>query len=117
MLVIKAFVDKLTLMKIFLVLLIGLNGLYLDSIKKAGEQRPESGKTPFWLIYRMGLSTVISQVGWWGTIVIGFLHQKVGHVIQWPKSPWLVMAAIVAVFGTAFLLGIFAFKKQTQTAD
>jgi hypothetical protein len=116
LLVIKAFVDHLTWLKIFLVLLVGLNGLYLDSIKKAGEKLPETGKTPFWLIYRMGLSTVISQVGWWGTIVIGFLHRNIDHVIQWPKSPGMVMAGVAAVFGAAFLIGVFIFKKKAPAA-
>ena len=117
LLIIKAFVDNLTLMKIFLVLLVGLNGLYLDSIKKAGEKLPECEKTPFWLIYRMGLSTVISQVGWWGTIVIGFLHRNIDHVIQWPKSPLVLMAIVALVFGAAFSLGVFVFRKKAPAAD
>ena len=112
LLAMKAFIDPATYIKIYLVLLVGLNGLYLDAIKRAGEKLPESGQTPFWLIYRMGLSTVISQVGWWGTIVIGFLHRNLDHVIRWPKSPWLMMAVISAVFGAAFLLGVFVFSKK-----
>lgn len=111
LLVMKAAVDNLTKLKIFLVLLVGFNGLFLDAVKRAGEKVPEGARTPAVLIYHIGLTAAISQLGWWGTVVIGFIHRHIDHVVQWPKNPWLLMAAIAAFFLGAYLAGKFIFRK------
>jgi hypothetical protein len=112
LLVMKAYVDNLTKLKIFLVLLVGLNGLFLDAVKRAGEKVPEGAGPPAVLIYHMGLTSAISQLGWWGTVVIGFIHHNIEHVVQWPKNPWLSMGVIVAFFLGAYLAGKFIFRKK-----
>jgi hypothetical protein len=112
LLVMKAYVDNLTKLKIFLVLLVGLNGLFLDAVKRAGEKVPEGARPPAVLIYQMGLTSAISQLGWWGTIVIGFIHHNIEHVVQWPKKPWLLMVAITAFFLGVYLAGKLIFRKK-----
>ena len=112
LLVMEAYVDNLTKLKIFLVLLVGLNGLFLDAVKRAGEKVPEGAGPPAVLIYHMGLTSAISQLGWWGTVVIGFIHYNIEHVVQWPKNPGLFMGVIAAFFLGAYLVGKFIFRKK-----
>lgn len=59
-----------TALKLFFVAMLGMNGIFLHYIKKAFER----GEVP---MGRMVLATVISQIGWWGAIVIGFLNTNV----------------------------------------
>jgi hypothetical protein len=112
LLVMKAYVDNLTKLKIFLVLLVGLNGLFLETVKRAGEKVPEGARPPAVLIYHIGLTSAISQLGWWGTVVIGFIHHNIEHVVQWPKNPGLFMGVIAAFFLGAYLAGKFIFRNK-----
>lgn len=112
LLVMKATVDNLIKLKIFLVLLVGLNGLFLDAVRRAGEKVPEGARLPAVLIYHMGLTAALSQLGWWGTVVIGFIHSHIEHVVQWPKNPWLLMLAVAAFFLGAYLAGTIIFRKK-----
>lgn len=68
-------IGDLTALKIFLVALLGLNGVNLHFIKKKlgqfGENIPKS------LMLRVGIASFISQVGWWGALIIGFLNSHV----------------------------------------
>ncbi len=116
LLVMKGLVDELTWIKLFLVALVGLNGLFLDRIKKAGEKVPDSTAPPAGLIFRMGLATAISQLGWWGATVIGFYHRHVEHVVRWPRKPALWMAAVVLAVGVAYVAGSLVFKEKAPAA-
>lgn len=64
-----------TQLKIGLVILLGVNGLYLAYLKKWAEKLGdvEFGKSPAMFRLQMGMATIVSQVGWWGTTLIGFL--------------------------------------------
>ncbi|MET9672346.1 hypothetical protein ABZY68_04500 [Streptomyces sp. NPDC006482] len=65
----------LTQVKLLLVLVIALNGVHATALHRSltdlGHRRP----TPR-LLTRAGTSAVLSQVGWWGAAVIGFLNSR-----------------------------------------
>lgn len=112
LLIMKGLVDQLTLLKLFLVAMVGLNGLFLDRIKKAGEKVPDGTTPPAGLIFRMGLATAVSQLGWWGATIIGFYHRHVEHVIRWPRRPVLWMAGISLAIAVAYVAGALLFKGK-----
>ncbi len=112
LLIMKGLVDQLTLLKLFLVAMVGLNGLFLDRIKKAGEKVPDGTTPPAGLIFRMGLATAVSQLGWWGATIIGFYHRHVEHVIRWPRRPVLWMAGISLAIAAAYVAGALLFKGK-----
>jgi len=61
-----------TRVKLVLVLIVGLNGVHVLAIQRrlqaSGDRRP-----PTWLVLRSGTAALISQAGWWGATLIGFL--------------------------------------------
>ena len=65
--------QPLTWLKMVLVLLVTLNGLRAYAI---GEQltRFQAGTVPYWLLRRAMGAAAVSQLGWWGATVIGFLN-------------------------------------------
>jgi hypothetical protein len=117
LLIMKGLVDQLTLLKIFLVAMVGLNGLFLDRIKKAGEKVPDGTAPPAGLIFRMGLATAISQLGWWGATIIGFYHRHVEHVIRWPRRPVLWMAGIAIAVAITYVAGALLFKDKAPAPE
>lgn len=64
-------IGDLTALKVFLVALLGLNGVNLHYIKKKLERSGEN--IPLSLMLRVGVASFVSQVGWWGALIIGFL--------------------------------------------
>ena len=86
LLTLKGSVDALTKLKLFLVLMVGLNGFFLHLIKKSMESI-KGEHVPAKLMFKIALASAISQIGWWGAIVIGFLHRHWRHHIDWPS--WL----------------------------
>ncbi|MGW8554926.1 hypothetical protein [Streptomyces tubercidicus] len=69
--------SPLTLVKLGLVLAVMLNGLYahwLGQRLRHVQERP--GRVPRRLLVQTGIAAAISQGGWWGASVIGFLN---GH--------------------------------------
>ena len=60
----------LTKLKLFFVAMLGANGIFLHFIKK----KFKLGRVP---MGRMALATIISQIGWWGAMIIGFLNTNV----------------------------------------
>lgn len=107
----KGYVDNLTKIKIFLVIMIGLNGFFLHTIKKSFENlQNENEITPI-LKFRMFIATSISQTGWWGAMIIGFVHRHIQHNIPWPANPWIYMYIIAGVFLILASIGEFASKK------
>jgi hypothetical protein len=108
----KGYVDNLTKIKIFFVLMVGLNGIYLHFIKKRMEQLKEGELVPKLLLLRTGLASTISQTGWWGAMLIGFLHRHIEHNIPWPSNPYPYMLLIALLFLGAGMLIEVLFKKQ-----
>lgn len=108
----KGIVDNLMWMKLYFVALIGLNGVWLHLIKKGLERIPDGGAIPPRWKFRMTLASVISQVGWWSAIAIGFLHHEWRGVIHWPPNPWLIMALILGVLAVTVAIGEMALRKK-----
>ncbi len=106
LILIKGSVDNLTLIKLFLVVLVGLNGLFLHHIKKRfqsivryhGTVSPRDE-------FHIGFATLISQVGWWGAVIIGFAHRHIAHRMDWPENPWPYMITSIIVIITTFYAG------------
>jgi hypothetical protein len=60
----------LTMAKLVAILVVALNGLYLDALIER-----LSTNQPHWSIWvRAGLSLVISQCGWWVAMVVGYIN-------------------------------------------
>ena len=95
---IKGYIDNLTKIKLFFVLMLGVNGLYLHMIKKSMEKISGQDTLPAQLKFRVGLASVISQVGWWGAMIIGFVHRHIAHYIPYPQNPYLYMLFFVVLF-------------------
>lgn len=108
----KGFIDNLTKIKLYFVVLVGLNGIFLHVIKKAMEKVPGE-QLPARLKFKMALASMISQVGWWGALTIGFLHRQWRHDIPWPSSPWLAMFVITAFFAIFWLVGSILTAKKS----
>lgn len=97
MLVMKGSVDELTKLKLFFVVLLGLNGVFLHLIKRSLEKMGEVEELPAHIGFRVGLASFISQLGWWGALIIGFLHRQWKHEINWPHNGLLLGAFIVII--------------------
>jgi hypothetical protein len=67
--------SRLTSLKIALVLVVGWNGALAMALHRGLVAAP-SGEVPRRLIVWAGLSATVSQVGWWGATVIGFLNAR-----------------------------------------
>ncbi|MDT0452317.1 hypothetical protein [Streptomyces hesseae] len=71
----------LTRIKLGLVLLVALNGLHARTLQPrltalvAGARSP-SGVSRRALVARCAAGVLVSQLGWWGAIVIGFLNSR-----------------------------------------
>jgi hypothetical protein len=109
----KGYIDNLTKIKIFLVLLIGFNGIFLHYIKKnALEKYQNKNDIPKLWMFRMGLASAISQIGWWGALFIGFIHRHIQHNIPWPPNPWIYIFGIAGIFALSAIVGETLFKKD-----
>ena len=110
LLVMKGLVDDLVKLKLFLVALAGLNGLFLDRIKAEGRRVPDMSRPPARLLFRIGLGTAVSQLSWWGAMLIGFYQGNVEHVVRWPRKPGLWVAVTSALILAACALGTAIFR-------
>ncbi|MEU3429846.1 hypothetical protein [Streptomyces gardneri] len=65
----------LTQVKLVLVLVIALNGVHATALHHRltdlGHRGPTTG-----LLVRGGASAVVSQMSWWGAVIIGFLNSR-----------------------------------------
>lgn len=114
LLTLKGYIDALTWIKLFFVLMLGINGLFLHSIKKYVERFVERGHVPLLYLFRITLASAISQLGWWGALSIGFVHRHIEHVIEWPEDPLIFIIGITAIIGSIAALGEIVFKKETR---
>lgn len=92
MLVIKGTVSDLTKLKLFLVLMLGLNGIFLHFIKKSLDALGQNiTQVPVSIHFRISLASTISQLGWWGAALIGFLNRQVRYQASWTHNyPYIV---------------------------
>jgi hypothetical protein len=101
----KGFIDELTWIKLFFVAMLGLNGIFLHYIKKSTDALGDVNELPKHLIFRTGLASAISQLGWWGALTIGFVHRHIWHYIPYPKDPWIYMIVIALLIAIAAVIG------------
>ncbi len=103
----KGFIDELTWIKLFFVAMLGINGINLHYIKKATDALGDVNELPKTIMFRTGVASAISQLGWWGAISIGFVHRHIEHYIPYPPHPWpfIIMAGIVILISIATLTG------------
>lgn len=102
---IKGAISGITVLKLFFVIMLGLNGIFLHFIKKALDSFQSLEQIPNIWKFRIGLASLISQTGWWGALIIGFLNRHLGKSA--PKIhdplPWLLAFAfgflIIAIIG------------------
>ncbi|WP_031488195.1 hypothetical protein, partial [Streptomyces bicolor] len=65
----------LTRVKLVLVLLIALNGVHAQALHRTLVDQAGS-RPPQRLLVHGALSAVLSQLGWWGALTIGFLNSQ-----------------------------------------
>lgn len=112
---IKGYVDNLTKIKLFFVLMLGINGIVLHFIKKSMErlgQIESMSQVPASLKFRVGFASAVSQLGWWGALTIGFVHRHWRHNIPWPSNPWLIIALLAVGITAIGLIGYAITKKR-----
>lgn len=112
MIIMKGEVDNLMMIKIALVLLVGLNGYPLHLLQKKMKEYKEDSVVPAIHIFRLTLSITVSQIGWWGAIIIGFLHRHVESIIDWPDQPLLYVGLLIAGFLIIWGIGETIFKQK-----
>lgn len=105
LIILKGYVDSLTAVKLFLVFMIGINGVALHFIKHAVGDVAAFRALPPVYRYHIIMATVVSQVGWWGAITIGFIHRHWQHYIPWPVSPWPAILGIASGWLAIVLVG------------
>lgn len=110
----KGYIDELTVIKVFFVLMVGLNGIFLHFIKKSTEALGDVNELPPYIMYRMTLASTISQLGWWGALTIGFVHRHIWHEIRFPANPWLYIVGITLIIAIAALV-IETVTRKTST--
>jgi len=91
----KGHIDNLMWIKLFLVLMVGLNGVLLDRIKKSLESLSGDEQITNQHKFRIGLASSISQLGWWGALTIGYFHHNISHVINWPNQSFFIIGVVV----------------------
>jgi hypothetical protein len=113
LILLKGEVDALMILKFVAVGLIGLNGIPLHMLQKRMTAFQTGDQVPTVFLFRLGLALFVSQIGWWGAILIGFLHRHVWPVIEWPDRPWLVSGLILAVLVAIWAAGEGVFRRRS----
>ncbi|WP_346619079.1 hypothetical protein [Blastococcus montanus] len=118
LLLLKGEVDNLMAVKIFFVALIGLNGLLLRALHDKVRGYEQGRDVPAAVLFRLSFSLLVSQIAWWGALLIGFLHRHVQSVIEWPDSPWLLIGLIAAALLALWAGGeVLVRRKRTAAED
>lgn len=107
LIVIKGEIDNLMWIKLFFVALIGVNGLALYRVQQRASDFGAGDELPSRFVVWSALSLFVSQVGWWGAMLIGFLHRHVQSIIRWPPAPWPVLGPVLLLIGLG-ALGLIA---------
>jgi hypothetical protein len=113
MLVMKGTVSDLTKIKLFLVLMVGFNGVFLHFIKKSLDALGEAVENvPSKIVFRITLASTISQLGWWGATLIGFLNRQVHLKPAWASNYPMIIGVIIFLIGLAAIVGETVTKKR-----
>jgi hypothetical protein len=113
LLIMKGTMSDLTKLKLFLVVLVGLNGIFLHSIKKGLDSLGENIiVVPSRYYFRIGLASAISQLGWWGASAIGFYNRQVGQPVSWSEYYIPIMGIVVFAIGMTWTIGELITSKR-----
>ncbi len=108
----KGSISGLTTLKIAFVLMIGLNGVFLHFIKKSMDGVTDDSVLPNITKFRITLATFISQFGWWGAIIIGFLNNKLKANAPVVENPfYFIVPFFIGLVFVAFV-GELIFRKK-----
>ncbi|MGY2130208.1 hypothetical protein [Blastococcus sp. SYSU DS0617] len=117
LLVLKGEIDNLLVVKLFFVVLIGLNGLLLHVLHDRIRGYEQGRDVPAKVLFRLSFALLVSQVAWWGALLIGFLHRHVQSIIEWPDPPWLLIGLIVAAFLAIWAGGEVLVRRKRRAAE
>ncbi len=112
LILLKGSISGLSIIKIFAVLMVGLNGIFLHTIKKSMDTLTDELPIPNIIKFRMTLASFISQVGWWTAIVIGFLNNKLktnAPIIEEPFGKIIPIIILILIVG---VIGELIFRKR-----
>lgn len=116
LILLKGEIDNLMMIKIFFVILIGLNGIPLHLIQKKLMEFKDKDTVPGIFIFRLMFTITVSQIGWWGAVVIGFLHRHIWTIIEWPDQPWLHIGLIMGGLLIIWSIGeVLLRQKKDET--
>ncbi len=107
-------VSDLAWIKLFLVAMLGVNGIFLNFIKKSMERLGNPEVLPKYIMFRTSLASTISQTGWWGAFIIGFTTTNTGYSLSLPFSPLLVIISIILVICLVVLVGESVLRKKSM---
>ncbi len=105
LILLKGEVDNLMIIKLFLVAVIGLNGLLLHQLHKRIVGYKEGEDVPKLVMFRLIFALTLSQIAWWGALTIGFLHRHVQSIINYPDAPLLICGIFLAVLAGIWFAG------------
>ncbi len=112
LIVMKGGVSGLSMIKIFAVLLLGVNGVYLHIIKKSMDNINDNSVMPSLAKFRITLASFISQAGWWTAVVIGFLNNKLKDNAPKVEDPFVIIIPVVIFVVFIATAGELIFRKK-----
>lgn len=112
LILLKGVVDNLMVIKLFFVAIIGLNGILLHVLHGRIEGYQEGDEVPKIVMFRLAFSLVLSQIVWWGAVLIGFLHRHIQSTIDYPDAPWLFCGLFLAGLAIVWAAGERLFRKS-----
>jgi hypothetical protein len=113
----KGTVSNLTMIKLFFVAMLGFNGILLHRLKKVMDVYAEKNDVPDLYKFRIGLSSFMSQLGWWGALIIGYSNRHWVSKIPGPQYPWLWMVIIAAFIGAVAIIGQIMFGSKNKSNE
>jgi hypothetical protein len=115
MLLMKGSVSDLAKIKLVLVGLVGLNGIFLHYIKKAMDNLGQNAReVPSKIMFRIGLATGISQLGWWGATLIGFYNRHIGDPLGFAEFYLPISGLIIFLIGITWTIGEVITSRQPR---
>lgn len=107
LILLKGEIDNLMILKLFFVIVIGVNGVPLHHLQKKLRGVEDGDEVSRRFMFRLMLSLFVSQVAWWSAVLIGFLHRHVQSVIDWPPQPWpwVIIGGFLALLALLWLAG------------
>lgn len=103
-------ITPLTILKLGLVLFAGINGVYLHHIKQELERVHGTQHLPSLLWVKMILATTVSQISWWGALVIGFINGLHPDPVLFPIASWDILFTLYSLY--VLCIGIIFIKQK-----